>query len=404
LNPRMEPAERGLGWVRKIRSKFPLTPLFLIQDPDEGGGAGGMPWSPEHDAADLKRAGVHGVLNKPLRASDLITHAAPLSEDGSVLPSAPPPEDADFIPVVASVLLTRAQSLYDVHLKLASGHFVKVLSSGESLLPEQLSRYREKGVRWFHVRKSDIERSLRACDALAGHMLSQPGAAPAEVAEATLLHGEDVINAMRLCGVGEVQIMQAKAYVSNVERLMQRMLLNHHPALKDVLAQAAMAEHGAGTALVSSLLCEAMEVDSAAAVEVVGLASVLHDVALPLECMAEDESKMPETLRAKYREHPLAGAQLLEGVQGIESSVIHVVRSHHERRNLKGFPVHFGVARVNPLAELVGLADELQHLLLGAAKGENGRRLADLLTHDLLEGFSKGVADAVKAYFLHTLR
>jgi hypothetical protein len=113
---------------------------------------------------------------------------------------------------------------------------------------------------------------------------------------------------------------------------------------------------------------------------------------------------MPETLRAKYREHPLAGAQLLEGVQGIESSVIHVVRSHHERRNLKGFPVHFGVARVNPLAELVGLADELQHLLLGAAKGENGRRLADLLTHDLLEGFSKGVADAVKAYFLHTLR
>ncbi|MCC7440881.1 MAG: HD domain-containing protein [Bdellovibrionales bacterium] len=314
--------------------------------------------------------------------------------------------DGEFVPVVASALLTRTACPHDVHLRLSSGHYVKVLRSGDILTEEQLARYAAKGVRWFHVRRAELERALSEGASLAAEVLrASPSSGPAPTAGAALesvaAHGEALASALRACGVNDAQLAEAHRFLGNVERVVKRLDLRSRESLQAFFADAAACEHGVGTAFVAALVCEAMGIEDHLAVEVVGVAALLHDIGLhrmPVEVQTEDEGRMPESLRALYRTHPAVGAELLQAA-GLETAVVEIVRSHHERRDLRGFPVHFGVSRVNRLGEIVGVADDFHRLLMTGLPSP----LATL-EREHLPGFSRGLADALRDYFLHTLR
>jgi HD-GYP domain-containing protein (c-di-GMP phosphodiesterase class II) len=153
--------------------------------------------------------------------------------------------------------------------------------------------------------------------------------------------------------------------------------------------------------MISSLLVKKLKIVSERPVHIIGLAALFHDIGLygmGPEFQDENEASLTEEQRAKYYSHPIAGAQVLRGVYGIDPSALQAVAQHHERRNKKGFPARAGAGSINRIAEIVGISDEFVRLMKQAKK-DPSLDLRAKMDNEVFDGFSHPVVEAFRETF-----
>ncbi len=101
-------------------------------------------------------------------------------------------------------------------------------------------------------------------------------------------------------------------------------------------------------------------------VRVVGLAALLHDVAmreLPREVIASPKPPEPDAAESLWN-HPERGAQIVASTAGLggllRSVVPTIIRQHHERCDGSGYPLGLHRDRIGEIARILGIADSFE--------------------------------------------
>jgi HD-GYP domain-containing protein (c-di-GMP phosphodiesterase class II) len=187
-----------------------------------------------------------------------------------------------------------------------------------------------------------------------------------------------------------------------MEELVRQLEPEGHAALRKFMHDLSGYEHGVSCAMIAGVLARAFGIETPRLVENVGIAALLHDLALSSyseEVRSEDESRMTEQQRASSREHPAAGAEALAAVPGVDPGAVQAIAQHHQRLNKMGFPQRHGVGSVNRVAEIVGIADEFSRLIARAARDPAVNPLREM-NLAVFPGFSRPVQATFRRAFL----
>ena len=405
VSPEINISGIGPGWISVVRFTHQhrlATPIFLLSQKS----------SPiEED--ELNKLAVQRALSKPISYSEMARLVLP--ESVFFDPDAAPEtnedrkeeidkeltaEDSQFVPVRASTFISGTRSFFDVYIKLKSSKYVKLLQAGDDFSYERLRGYLEKGVKFFYLKKTAQLQYLSFCDQLTTRMLAEKKVPDKAVIKQTVAHGEETMSFLRNHGLSQQNIQYADAYIGNVQVLTERLKLADDDALKGFMENIASAEHSAATVIVSGLIARQMGITSDYAVDVVGIAALLHDIGLYRlmpERMDEDISLMTPGQKGMYQTHPIIGVKLLSKLPKLHQAAIQAVGQHHERRDETGFPMHLGSGAINRVAEIVGISDEIVRAIARS-------KAADKLTLEaamkpVLGGFSNVLVEAYQTVF-----
>ncbi len=136
-------------------------------------------------------------------------------------------------------------------------------------------------------------------------------------------------------------------------------ILESHPNL---------AEHSVHVCVQGLLLGRFLELPD---LEELGVSLLLHDVGL-LGVDEEDTDPRTENpiRRARYEEHPLAGARMLSRAPWLTAGIRDVVLNHHERIDGSGFPRGLREDRLTPAVRLAGIVDTFDRRSTGRTGGK----------------------------------
>lgn len=380
----------------------PMTPVFLMyRDKDQS-----------VQSLDISRMGVAGILPRTDKFEDLMQRHTPLyveEMDFDLVSDAVlgtlHEHSKEYRPIGIDQFLSGMNVPFNVHLRLGPNHFVRFLAKGDRFSTDQIKSLITRQVFVLYFKFEELQPYLDYCDELAFKVLNSPKASSEVKVERTQQFGHETLNFLREQGVSEKGLQYAQRYVESVEKLARSTQLDQNPVIKKLMADLVHYDHAVSATIMASFMCQSMGIDESKAIEVVGLGCLLHDIGLyelPNELHEEDESKLTPDQKKLYRTHPQLGAEILRSIQGVEQSVIDLVRQHHERRNLKGFPQHAGVHKVNPLAEIVGISEEFTRLVQASAKDPSIDVFSEM-EKNFYPGFSKNIVDRFKEFFFNSI-
>jgi len=116
--------------------------------------------------------------------------------------------------------------------------------------------------------------------------------------------------------------------------------------------------HSVNVCIYTSFLAELFTTSAEDLVHV-AQASLLHDVGKVLiaDSILYKPGKLSEKEWEVMREHPLVGAKILLEAEGVHELAVNVAYGHHLRHDHQGYPVPFGEVTLDPVTELVTVAD-----------------------------------------------
>lgn len=124
-----------------------------------------------------------------------------------------------------------------------------------------------------------------------------------------------------------------------------------------------LASHSANVAIIAGKVGLGMAMGIEDVVRVI-LAGIVHDIGMAR--LPEDLLRKPGRLapgeREQLREHPVLGAELLEDVEPRYRWLQSVVLQEHERMHGQGYPAGLMGRSIDPLAQVIGLADVFEAL------------------------------------------
>jgi hypothetical protein len=340
----------GISVMRAARQHRPATPLFLLAD-----GAGDEPLV---DAPDRKLLGVRKAIRKPVTPEAIVAFAFPaapfrpeevvaasrkLRQHG--LDAEVDESDGSFFSIPIGAFLSGSRSLFDVYIRLGPDRYVKILHAGDAVDPGRVSAYAAKGVTHLYLRRELREQYLAYSDQLATS-LARTDRVPGAVRARQVMHfGEETARFLGERGISEANLKYATDYVTSARKVADAVSAEAPKVMREFLGDLRHAEHGAGTAMAAALILKELGFESDGAIEIAGLAALLHDIGLfrmSEEAQSEDPSAMSHPARDEFRTHPAKSADVLRNVPRVHPTVVQAVLQHHERRNDQGFPGKVG--------------------------------------------------------------
>lgn len=124
-----------------------------------------------------------------------------------------------------------------------------------------------------------------------------------------------------------------------------------------------MASHSANVAIIAGKVALGMAMGTEDVVRVI-LSGIVHDIGmarLPTDIVRKS-GRLTESERENLREHPVLGAELLIDVEPRYAWLENVVFQEHERMHGQGYPSGLVGKAIDPLAQVIGLADVFEAL------------------------------------------
>lgn len=402
INPRISEC-RGLSLVHCAHQHQLGTPVFFIYDSEV----------PPVSSDQFKSIAVHDALSKPLSYTELAQLISPLLisfdpqaalSKRSTSPAGTEHVETDdkFTPIQATSFISGKTSFFDIYIRLSAGRYVKLIQAGENFQPERLSRYLNKGVTHFYLRKDAQAAYLSYCEHLAAKLVQSAEIPTTLKVTQTANFGGETLKSLKEYGVTVANLEFASRFATHTQKLARQLQLEKNDSIEGFLADLHAFEHGVSTAIVSALMIRTLHIDAERVQEAIGLASLLHDLGLHQlapELETEDESAMTHEQRAFYHTHPTLGAQTLCRVRGVQPIVVQALAQHHERRDGKGFPARLGAGKISRIAEIVGLSDEFVQLMVRMKTRPQLNPFFEM-HQQVFDGFSSEVVDAFCMLFL----
>ncbi len=269
----------------------------------------------------------------------------------------------------------------DAYVKMSSGKYVKLVTKGEVLTPNEIQRYKAQDIHHVYIKKEKVQEVLEQMKKQVQFFLAHPGFK-------FIVRGKEDSLSKRF----EQKILRCADDFCIDEAFQQQLTgvitktvdaINRIPKLEKILQKIGsqsrernyLPEHMLLLCYITAAWTEHLGWHSKGTKEKLIYASILHDLTLAgTPHLAEiPDMKTFESMKGSFTpkerdlfiNHPLESAQLiLSSFQQAPPDTEVIVRQHHERPDGKGFPkgIHWG--KINPLSALFIVAHDYVHYVM----------------------------------------
>lgn len=207
---------------------------------------------------------------------------------------------------------------------------------------------------------------VRALTTSAGHAQGQVRARAPEGVSPAALYAEVVACAevaLESAAEGEAPDLDAARLLA--ERIHSQLLRDNGLVLRSLEPHEEfdLASHSANVAIIAGKIGLGMALGIEDVVRVI-MAGIVHDIGmarLPGE-LVRKPGRLTEAEREELRTHPVLGAELLDDVDRRYAWLSTVIVQEHERMHGQGYPAGLVGRTIDPLAQIIGLADVFEAL------------------------------------------
>jgi response regulator RpfG family c-di-GMP phosphodiesterase len=298
---------------------------------------------------------------------------------------------------------------FDVNLYFQlSQHVLVLFKAGETLTPETLARYKQRGLQRIWIHKDDeaaFRAYLEGAKAAAAPVVAVAVPPPAVVAEKPKQTAEGALIAAvmqnttltqqqkeAITSKAAQQALAEAAAAKNAEeqrernRKMQKMVQDILESTAEhmegvaaeiwgVAAQDAKLEHGLTTATYAVVLAMAFGRLDQALIADLAFAGLVHDVGLtqvPIEAIPHLYKGFNPKPGDPYREHVDASTQLIQEYHPKTNPRVYtIIGQHHEKFDGTGFPKALRGFRVDDIAQILSIANILAKFSTGHWDGQH---------------------------------
>ncbi len=383
--------------TRFARSHQATTPVYALLDP-------GI----KVEQSDLDKKGIRSALQKPITLSSLVELVAPhaVAFNGAAASEKSKKDlldvelsgaDSEFVPIIATNFIAGAVSHFSVYVRMATGRFLKVVNAGDAFDPERVQNYLKKGVEFFYLRKEDHEQYVKFNSHISRKVVLENKLPVSFQSTRVMNYGEETFKYLLNQGLNENRLVHAIGFVDNMNSVVMK-LSDQVDIMSDLIKDIERYQHGVALTMVASLIAKELGIETASALQTVGLAGLLHDIGLAgaLPGMEHLEVQaMSAEQKLIYYAHPRKAAEKLRTVSGIHESMVQAVLHHHERKGSKTAfdPSQDRPKGINGVAEIVGISDEYLHLVYKSKK-DPALDIKQELQKVVFRGFSNDTVEA----------
>jgi hypothetical protein len=391
--------------LTRCRTLRPGTPVHLLIDEDET--------DPKHPALD---AGIRMQLglSEPVSADhiDRFLETAPKGADTTTPFRAGILQEGPFVGVPISDFEDCRDLLFDLHLKMPGGKFIRLLNAREEHPWEQLRRYRDRGLTHVHVSREALERNLLGIRFFRDAIASRGNTSSGAWSEIQAAHSMTELSRL-MSQLSRISDLDSEFWGQSRELLVsfRAALAVDGPIPRGEQARrwirrSMSFEHSLSTFTVAALMGRPLQFMREDLFLQLGMAALYHDVALlDLDADISDEgavARLTGRARNVYLEHPLRSANHLATTLNADPVVLQAVLFHHWRRDgsgpeFRGLPMIDAVPR---MAEIIGLAEECANFM-GRHPALDPRRLTTEFIPRVEQKFSVEVLDGLRASLIH---
>jgi len=392
-----------VGTIKKIRFNRSLVPITALKDQKED-----YTTETQRKLLDLTidfligadtdldemNELISGNNKSPLNAfTEHENHYPELEKESLLL-------DNDFFSIHIKDILPGSISHFDIYIKLRSDRYVKIFKKKDSLPPERLKNYVEKGVRDFFLLKSEHEEFLKFCDDLTDKLLSKQGHMNSWMSPILLL-GDQILTSFELNGVNPENIVYAKKFLEKSLKLTKNILGQNNKVQQLILNSLKDYQHTTTVVILGGMLSRTLSFTSQERIDSIALSLVLHDLGLnyidqKLKNRHSTKTLSPSELE-EYKTHSFKAFDLLKEIPEIPQVTLQAILQHHERRDHSGYPDQLSGAGINFIAEIIGICDEYVCYLEENNFDHQG--FFNIIDTDLKMKFSISLISAFKAIF-----
>jgi HD-GYP domain-containing protein (c-di-GMP phosphodiesterase class II) len=295
------------------------------------------------------------TIKKPLKAKDLSKQILKLC--GEVKDTCL----TEFFPIAASRLSFFTSAEVNIHLRLSSDKFVKVLNEGDAFNSEFIKKYQRKGVEKFYIEKDQYDAFRKFLSSKLNSMSSSSKAG--EVVDIQGAFLSTVHQKVQELGVS-AEIMK------EVDTLTESSLkiLKSNKDLGSLLQKFFdNKDYFYSHAIFNSYLCggiiQEMDWNTPSTFQKLINACLLHDLSLDDEKLhvsldGPEKEKLSWKEIKKIKNHPIVMSELIIKAKGIPADVDKIILNHHEKPDGSGFPKGMNAQNIFPLACIFIVAEE----------------------------------------------
>lgn len=292
-----------------------------------------------------------------------ITRREGLSDEVEVTGS-----DGEFTKIRIGEFYSSKAVLFDVYVQLGSGRYVKILHAGDTFSQDRIDKYKtEKKVEFLWFKMSDRSKYLKYQTHLTAKIVGEERVAVETKAKflknVTSKYVEEVLSE----GLKPQVIEQGKEICAQVynfiekEKNLYKLLRSYQDFDPNAY------DHSYLVTLFSSSIIKQFEWQSQTTIETASMACMFHDIGkmkMPNNLLDKPTADMsPEELEL-YHNHPILGAEMVDGNNLINNSVKQIILQHHECYDGTGFPFQKKGSKILTLANIVCLVDDFVHMMM----------------------------------------
>ncbi len=211
---------------------------------------------------------------------------------------------------------------------------------------------------FLYVREQDITQSTEALKNARTELLDSK-IAPSWKTSEIMASARDVLNEMKSAGVNDQLIEYTQNMLGDLFKLISNIESDEGGSINGMIDKAKKCDRSVFCASYAILLCKQLKFEKTATLEILGLASVLQDISLYRTPFGDLSDKTPDDLSPEqmsfYLKHPILSADLIAQHTDVPQVTLQVVRQHHERKDMTGFPNRIGGSQLHPMAEILSL-------------------------------------------------
>jgi len=373
--------EIWLPLLEVVRTLRPGIPIGLVS---------GLPES--FKTMDLKKIGVTNVFKYPASFETLQQYAVSIlngeisfdnhdsSHDTGPLTDKDdhPIELSNFIEMLTAKIHLCAKNPFDIYVKVGN-KMLKFSLQNEKMTNEQIQNHKNKNIKKYYVKRDDYEQYLNVCKQEVARITSDKSIDFGSKISKTASLGAETYSYIKHCGIDKRTINEANGFVENVSNSLNGVLkdgknLKNPEFIKSFMKDLAGQEHAVSVAMLTGLFLESLEAEDDIRDQII-LSAFLHDIGLhdaSEKIKSENEDEMNDEEKEIFYNHPLKGVELLKNL-GLKNVLLDAIERHHMRLDGHGFPrwEKGSVNKVNHIAEVIGLSEELSHWITRASSDES---------------------------------
>lgn len=339
------PEMDGITLLKKVREKSKI-PFILSTG-----------FSEITETGKAHELGANAFLAKPFESKELLeTVDKLLSGEDAITNLA----DEDFAKVGIDDFVSGKILKFNIFVRLAKDKYIKIAHEGIDLDINRVRSYKQRGLKYLYLKKSDFKEYLSTSLTLTKRMKSNQNIDPEKKGRFLKHTGALIVEKVLVDDLDQFAVEAAKEFfeasldvIMDEEELFRSLeILNEH---SDHLYS-----HSLGVSIYSIMIAKEIGWKSAPTTFRVGLAGLFHDIGLK-----EIDRKIVDTPRPSlerkdrmlYETHPSRTTEILSSCPSIPEEVIQAVSQHHEDPNGFGYPRGLKGKEILPLSRLLTVAD-----------------------------------------------